>query len=249
MTIAVKAAVQTVKNLARTNFMKNGVPMVKTKFTRVLANGKEEMVTVFKDATTGKATRMYIEDGLACLDRTYKAPVEAGRIFSKKSGRYLPSFETGHITTYSSYIADGKATKKLLWSDDVTKNLIQESNGNLTLHTNSLYTNALVRTPEKEAHKILGYTKQNHNIWQGINHDLYKVQSGNPSTNLVQGLGKPKPQCVVNNSGYKDLRSGYVLGNDKGGFVFLEGTEKSAELVNKGFKITSGTSYHNKFLA
>ena len=249
MTIAVKAAVQMVKSLTKTSLMRNGVPMIKTSFTRVLANGKEEMVTVFKNATTGKATRMYIEDGLACLDRTYKAPVEAGKIFSKKLGRYLPTFKTGHTTTYSSYIADGKATKKLLWSDDVTKIIGQESNGNLTLHTNSLYTNALVRTPEKEAHKIFGYTKQNTDIWRGINNDTNIVKQGNRSIDLTSGLGKPRPQGIVNDAGRVELRDAYVLPNDKGRLAILEGTETPAELVNKGFKLTSGTSYHNKFLA
>lgn len=249
MAIAVKTMVKFVKDLSKTTFIKNGVPMVKTKFTRVLGNGKEEMVTVFKNAETGKATRMYIEDGLACLDRTYKEPIEAGNILNKKLGKYVPTYETGHVTTYSSYIADGKATKKMLWSDDVTRSLGQESNGNLTLYTNSKLTNAWIRTPENDTHQIFGYTKKNFNIWKGINNDTFIVKQGNTGVDLTQGLGKPSKFAIANNKGYKELREGYVLKNDKGALVYLRGTEQPKEIVNKGFKITSGTSYENKYLA
>ncbi len=249
MTIAVKAAVKLVKDLSKTTFVKNGTPMIKTKFTRVLQNGKEEMVTVFKNAKTGKATRMYIEDGIACLDRTYKAPVEAGNIFSQKLGRYIPTYETGHITTYSSYIADGKATKKMLWSNDVTKTLSQNSKGDLTLHTNSMYTNAWIRTPENDIHRIFGYQRQNSDFWKGINNDTNIVKQGKKSIDFTQGLGKPLRLGLVNDKGYKVLSEGYMLKNDKGALTYLKGQETPAELVGKGFKLTSGTSYEHKFLA
>ena len=249
MTIAVKSAVKAVKDLSKTTFVKNGTPMVKTKFTRVLQNGKEEMVTVFKNATTGKATRMYIEDGIACLDRTYKTPVEAGNIFSKKLGKYIPTFETGHTTTYSSYIADGKATKKMLWSDDVTQTLVQNPNGDLVLHTNSMYNNALLRTPENDTHRIFGYLRQNSHFWKGINNDTNIVKQGNSSIDLTSGLGKPLRHCLVDDKGFKVLKEGYILKNDKGALTYLQGQETPAELVGKGFKLTYGTSYHNKFLA
>ena len=66
---------------------------------------------------------------------------------------------------------------------------------------------------------------------------------------MTSGLGKPRPQGIVNDAGRVELRDAYVLPNDKGRLAILEGTETPAELVNKGFKLTSGTSYHNKFLA